>query len=62
MLITFSHLQELSVSTKGLLTNLNSLAPDGGRISLDHLHARKLTPATETFLFSLASAEGIAEL
>ena len=58
----FIYLQELSVNTKEVLNNLSTLAPEGEKITLDILHARKLTPATETFLFSFASAEGLAEL
>lgn len=54
--------QELSIKTRELLNNLSSLAPEGEKITLDLLHARKLTPATETFLYSLASAEGLAQL
>ena len=53
--------QELSIKTRELLNNLSSLAPEGEKITLDLLHARKLTPATETFLYSLASAEGLAQ-
>jgi len=54
--------QELSIKTRELLSNLSSLAPEGEKITLELLHARKLTPATETFLYSLASAEGLAQL
>ena len=54
--------QELSIKTRELLNNLSSLAPEGEKITLELLHARKLTPATETFLYSLASAEGLAQL
>ena len=55
-------LQELSIKTRELIANLSSLAPEGEKISLDRLHARKMTPATENFLFAVASAEGLAEL
>lgn len=55
-------IKELSVKTKELLANLKSLAPEGERLSVDVLHARKLTPATENFLFSLAAVEGLAQL
>ena len=50
------------MKTKELLANLKSLAPEGERLSVDVLHARKLTPATENFLFSLAAVEGLAQL
>ena len=54
--------QELSSKTKELLVNISSLAPNGGKITLDLLRARKLTPATENFLFSLAAAEGLVQM
>ena len=54
--------QELSSKTKELLVNVSSLAPNGGKITLDLLRARKLSPATETFLFSLAAAEGLVQM
>lgn len=55
-------LQEVSQKTKELINNVKGLAPEGGKISLDLLHKRKMNPATETFLFSLACAEGLTEL
>lgn len=55
-------LQDLSVKTLELINNLKSLAPEGEKLSLDVLHARKLTPATENFLYSLASVEGLTQL
>ena len=55
-------MQELSTKTKELISNLCKLAGEDGKISLDVLRSRKLTPATENFLYSLASVEGIAEL
>eukprot|EP00731_Ephydatia_muelleri_P020972 Em0013g699a len=54
--------KELSSKTKELLVNVSSLAPNGGKITLDLLRARKLSPATETFLFSLAAAEGLVQM
>lgn len=57
-----SPLQEVSIKTRELLNNLGSLAPEGGKVTLDLLHARKLTPATENFLYSLAIVEGLAQL
>lgn len=38
------------------------LTGDDGKISLESLRARKLTPATENFLFNLAVVEGLAQL
>ena len=58
----YSLCQELSVKTKELISNLKTLVPDGEKLSLDMLHARKLTPATENFLYSLASVEGLTQL
>lgn len=55
-------LQEVSKKTKELINNMKGLAPEGGKISLELLHKRKMNPATETFLYSLASAEGMTEL
>lgn len=54
--------KELSIKTRELITNLSNLVPEGKKISLDRLHARKMTPATENFLFAVASAEGLAQL
>ena len=50
------------MKTKELINNLTTLAPEGEKLSLDILHARKLTPATENFLFNLATVEGLATL
>lgn len=54
--------QELSVKTKELINNIKTLIPEGEKLSLEMLRARKLTPATENFLYSLASVEGLAQL
>ena len=58
----FQLLQEVSKKTKELINNVKGLAPASGRISLELLHKRKMNPATETFLFSVASVEGLTEL
>lgn len=55
-------IKEVSKKTKDLINNVKGLAPEGGKISLELLHNRKMNPATETFLFSLATAEGLTEL
>lgn len=55
-------LQELSVKTKELINKIKTLIPEGEKLSLEILHARKMTPATENFLYSLASVEGLAQL
>ena len=60
--LPLSFIQDLSVKTLELINNLKSLAPEGEKLSLDVLHARKLTPATENFLYSLASVEGLTQL
>lgn len=54
--------QELATKTKELLNNLKKLAGEGNKLSIEKLHSRKLTPATENFLFTLASVEGMAQL
>lgn len=54
-------IQELSTRTKELINNLRKLAGEDGKISLEVLHSRKMTPSTENFLFSLASVEGLAQ-
>ena len=54
--------QEVSKKTKELINNVKGLAPESGKISLELLHKRKMNPATETFLFTLASVEGLTEL
>ena len=61
MLVSFPA-QELSSKTKELLNNIRKLAGQDGKVSIEQLRARKLTPATETFLFSVASVEGLAQL
>ena len=53
---------ELYVKTKELINNIRTLIPEGEKLSLEMLRARKMTPATENFLYSLASVEGLAEL
>ncbi|XP_019849424.1 PREDICTED: protein FAM45A-like [Amphimedon queenslandica] len=55
-------IKELSTKTKDLINNLQKLTGDDGKISLETLRARKMTPATENFLFSLAAVEGLAQL
>ena len=50
------------MKTKELLNNVKSLAPEGEKLTLDLLRERKLTPATETFLFMLATTEGLTQL
>lgn len=55
-------IKELSVKTRELINNLSTLVPKGEKLSLDILHARKFTPATENFLFNLATVEGLAAL
>ena len=60
--LNFVSLQEVSKKTTDWINKVRGLAPEGGKISLELLRKRKMNPATETFLFSLASAEGITEL
>lgn len=55
-------IKEVATKTKELLSNLRSLAGDDGYISLEHLKGRKMPPATENFLFSLASCEGLVKM
>ena len=59
-------LQDISNKTKDLLNNLKSLATteDDGKqyITLESLKERKMPPATENFLFSLAACEGLVKL
>lgn len=50
------------MKTKELIHNIKTLIPEGEKLSLERLHARKLAPATENFLYSLASVEGLAQL
>jgi hypothetical protein len=56
----------VSSKTKELLNNLKSLATtdSNGRnsLSLETLRARKMPPATENFLFTLAACEGFVQL
>ena len=57
--------QDISNKTKELLNNLKSLATeeDGkSYITLESLKERKMPPATENFLFSLAACEGLVKL
>ena len=57
--------QEIANKTKDLLNKLKSLATedeDGKMtLSLEVLKERKMPPATENFLFSLAASEGLAK-
>eukprot|EP00118_Oscarella_pearsei_P001513 m.7648 g.7648 ORF g.7648 m.7648 type:complete len:355 (+) comp19302_c0_seq1:52-1116(+) len=59
-------IKELALKTKELIANLKTMAaasedgPPG--ISLESLRARKLTSGMESFLFNLASAEGLVQL
>ena len=56
-------LQELSLKTKELITNVRGLSDEAdGTLTLDTLREKKLTPALETFLYNLASAEGLTQL
>lgn len=59
-------IKDISNKTKELLNNLKSLATeeDDGRayITLESLKERKMPPATENFLFSLAACEGFVKL
>ena len=50
------------MKTKELIGNVKTLIPEGEKLSLEILRARKMTPATENFLYTLASVEGLAEL
>ena len=54
--------KELSIKTKELISNTKSLAPPGEKLTLEVLRARKMTPAQETFLYTLAAMEGFAQL
>lgn len=55
-------IKEIATKTKELLNNLKSLADEDGSISLESLKERKMPPATENFLFSLAACEGLVKL
>ena len=59
---TYLLFQELSIKTKELISNTKSLAPPGEKLTLEVLRARKMTPAQETFLYTLAAVEGFAQL
>jgi len=54
--------QELSMKTKDLINKTKSLAPSGEKLTLEVLRAHKLSPAQETFLYTLAAVEGFAQL
>ena len=64
--IVYFPFQDISNKTKELLNNLKSLATedeDGkAYITLESLKERKMPPATENFLFSLAACEGLVKL
>ncbi|XP_048746661.2 putative DENN domain-containing protein 10 B [Ostrea edulis] len=59
-------IKEISNKTKELLNNLRSLSTqtsDGKEvIQLETLKERKMAPATESFLYSLAACEGLVEV
>ncbi len=44
------------------MSNLRKLANEDGKITLEKLQSRNMTPATENLLYGLATAEGIAGL
>lgn len=58
--------QEIEQKTSELLNNLKSLCETGddGKkyLTLESLKQRKMAPATENFLFSLAACEGLVKL
>ena len=58
--------QEISSKTRELINNLKSLAVTGEDnkqyITIEVLRERKMTPATENFLFNLAACEGLVQL
>ena len=54
--------QEIATKTKELLSKLMSLADEDGRVSLETLKDRKMPPATENFLFTLAACEGLVAM
>lgn len=61
--------QDLTLKTRDLISSVRSLAEKAAgegegeaKLTLEVLRARKLTPAMEKFLYSLASAEGMTEL
>ncbi|XP_071792834.1 DENN domain-containing protein 10-like [Asterias amurensis] len=57
---------DISNKTMELINNLKSLSDSGpngsGKVSIETLHERKMPPATESFLFNLAAAEGMAQV
>ncbi|XP_076467298.1 DENN domain-containing protein 10-like [Babylonia areolata] len=59
-------IKTVASKTRELLNNLKSLATTGENgqlsLSLETLRARKMPPATENFLFSLAACEGFVQL
>lgn len=53
----------LSVKTKELITNVQSLSDESdGSVTLNGLRQKKLNPSLETFLYNVASAEGLTQL
>ncbi len=58
--------QDISDKTMELINNLKSLSDSGtdgaGKVSIEALRERKMPPATESFLFNLATAEGLAQV
>ena len=55
--------QELSLKTRELIMKVQGLSDEAdGSLTLDSLREKKLTPALETFLYNLASAEGLTQL
>ncbi|XP_072177389.1 DENN domain-containing protein 10-like [Diadema setosum] len=57
-------IKEISKKTTELLNNLKSLAgdEDDPKITLEMLQERKMPPATERFLFGVATAEGLVQM
>lgn len=58
--------QEIASKTRELINNLKSLSVTGEDnkqyITIEVLRERKMTPATENFLFSLAACEGLVQM
>jgi len=51
------------LKTKELITNVQSLSDEAdGSVTLNGLRQKKLNPALETFLYNVASAEGLTQL
>lgn len=50
------------MKTRDLINNIKTLMPEGEKLTLEMLRARKMTPATENFLYTLASVEGLTQL